>query len=1146
MKILFNNNIYECNTDSALLLTVDMGSTSVGLPIANRIWVTDTKDITHEIEGKWEVDGSENIILSEIVDDDCWHDHAESSIHGPRFVDIVSSDDDRLSISGDLEMKGEDGVNLFQPINIVLSTSIDDIGTTHQRTLVIYGKGTNIVYAKITVIGETISEDMDIAAMAELQGYRINPEDNFVFYEVDPAEPVFSAELLNRKRKEYLLCIDRLHDKIGSRDGLRDVIKFFGYDDMFIGTMWKVSNVDSPYYKGFSIRYTDANGKQNTLDTDDIHYKQINRSILVYKIVKTLDVPFDKLPHTAEVNSYGIDGNSVKLARLREVMNDQFMPAAIPVREILGECDVYYAVKCINQACDNLTEYKYSEHNIRLSIAKEDIYEFRLSRYYALAKKLFGQDIIDKVISSAHDCMPNTFAGCMLYRLKRIYTIYEFLKDRAEVDKPDIVVWKGAKADGSDTISVPYFIYMLTTPKVEGEENFIADTYSGIHSEAITLMMFIFESFEYLTNKLHLDAVEFPDYLWVIWEETAENIPSPVEKEDAYDSGIEDTFVDRYCGCVNLSLSSQDAFHYKWNDIHSWWDHTARFEGGEFKDGMTWANFASITKITWTLTNAENANYKYTYICEKGDSTKSIPHEVDGVADYDIYGVPVSASIYVYHTGTYHVEAIIEDLFGHKDRLFVENAVHVHRSSCYLTGIAQNVVRAANTLVEDEIEADEHVAMDKMYPTYSISEVTDVKDAINKFCNAFLYGPMRYNRVFSNTNGLLAMKLPYFPKIVTHQSHYYLYPFTIGNAIDAHTKYSYKDEKDADNSRPFSLPNLIPSQPTAIILPMDIEQPIPSDIDSEGPAIKLKKIKLGNTGEMVDADCIVVIKGTELHKYVLASTTDKVIEDLESLPFFSDYKWQVTYMPGSDKDCILMGVAKEITSDTDIDDVYFTNQNYTEYVDIVKPSSPLEYEIEYNGDTYNVTFMNDKGDSESMQNITYPRVMAFISQKYIDTDEKWYVHDIQKASTVNSGVPRVPGGMFYDAFIGVPHYGTWNFISGGYVKLKQYSWVVVSIDNNNIPAKHDIIWDIERRNVLDNPNSIDSPVNIRWVSIFNDDEFYELNKVHRETQSEEHVDFPQAYLPYMFSTKGQYRIRCKFKDINGDIYEPPFVVVDIE
>lgn len=1161
MKILFNNNIYQYE-NATINFTVDLGKTSVGIPVAVRLWITDTIDDINQSVAIWESDGSEHIIAAKLIDDDCWHDHANNIIHGTRIVSILSEDDDQLEISHDLQLATpdtDDSVSSLQPINVILTSSIDDIGTTHQRTLIIYGENPTRVYAKITFIGETISEDMDIAAQAELQGFHMSPDDCFVFREADPNEPVFSSELLNRKRKEYLLCIDKLKDKLGTTDGMMDAIRFFGYDDMYIGTLWKISNNDSPYYEGYSIRYRDVNNTPNTLDDNDIHYQQVNRAVLVYKLVKTLDIPFDKVPYTAEVNSYGVDGNSVKLARLKDVMNDQFMPAAIPIKEILGECDVYYAAKTIHRAWDNLTEYDYSEQNIKLSIAKKDIYEFRLSRYYALVSKLFSQEFIEKVYRAEKNCNPNSYEGCLLYRLKRVYTIYEFIKSKKEFDEPDVVVWKGG--DG-ENISVSYLVYLLTTPKVNGVTNFIADTYSGIHSEAITIMMYLYDECDRLTDKLHTDAKEFPDYLWTIWQETSQYTSAPIDRnipEDGYNlNGLWDgLFVDRYCSFINVSLSCQDTFRYKWNDIHSWWNHTYRSvdDTGEFRDGMTWVNTASIFKIEWTIFKHDDHNIKYTYVCEKHDPSESIPHiDTEGVIDYDIYGVPVTAAMIVYHWGEYDVEAIIYDNFGHIDRLYKENAIHVHPSKQYLTGIAQNVVRDVISKTEDSIDTERG------------------EDAINRYCNSFIYGPMRYNRVFDNANGLL-FKLPYFPKIVDKNTFYYLYPFTISNAIDANERYSYTDARGTKESSPFSLPNIIPSQPTALILPLNTNTVHPYLTDADAFIEEYERsgsceykdqmytddIKLGNTGRTVKADTIVAIKDSLLYVYNMPYDsegkieTDRVLNDLNTLTFWKDYKWQITYMP-YDKykhippKPILMGIARNITKDTDIDAIYLANNAYIEYMDIMKEESPLHYSISYVSNIYN--FIMCDGETEiSISEYTYPQAIAWIKDKYAKEDKMFYIKNTEIIyNSDEKDIPRIIGTV-YDAFIGMPHYGNWTFIAGGYAKLKKFSWVVVSIDNNNIPGKHNIVWDIERRSILRDPKDIKTAVGTIWESELSDASFKLINNISREDYEKGEYDnnnFPSAYLPYMFSKIGQYRISCSFMDINGDYYKTPYVIIDIE
>lgn len=1237
MKILYNNNIYECQKGTVLTFTIDMGETSVGIPIAKRLWITDTaKDYAdYKLQCKWEKDGSENIILAGL-NNEC----DENESHTPYLVELMCGENDVVDIDNELVWSIDDeSSSSFQALNVVLTTSIEDIGTTHQRTLIIYRTNSNEIIAKITFIGETISEDMDIASMSSLQGLHISPEDMYVFYEADPYEPVFSSELLNRKRKEYLLCVDRLKDKIGTEAGLKDVIKYFGYDDMCIGTIWKVTNTDSPYYNNYNIKYVDNDGNSNSLDTNELHYKQINRCVLVYKIVKTLDVEFDKLPQTAQVNSYGIDGNSVKLARLREVMNEQFMPAAIPIREILGECDVYYIAKTIHKATDNLMEFDYAEHNIRLTIAKEDIYEYRKSRYYMLAARLFSNSFIDKVQRAENDCKPDSYTGCLLYRIKRVQTIYQLLKNAEASKGDDVVILRGDNIDGcvglrayiynktssnqtstkiicgddsytpyyydassneykpltsanpidiaeygtlvqsnakrkvyelrvkatgltNDNIkdvfklyegedytihdvpdtTIPYFTYLLVTPKEKGQENFVADTYSCIHSEAIVLMSYIYEATECLADKLHSDAIESPDYQWVIWQELADGIALPKDRDndDRYNDDenvLNKAFIDRYCGRVVVSLSSQDAFHYAWNDIHSWWDHTSRYSNGEFKDGMTWVNHASINKIEWNITLHNDPNIKYTYINERGDVSKSIPFE----GDYDIYGVPVTAAIYVYHAGSYDVEAIIYDNFGHIDRLYRENAFNVHPSHCYLNGIAQNVIDIDNN---NEINISKERG----------------EDYVNRFCNAFLYGPMRYNREFDNTNGLL-FKLPYFPKIVTTDTQYYLYPFTIKDAVESNKLY------DNDESNPFSLPNLIPSQPTALILPLE------STSSYETPGINISKIKLWNTGKVwgdglengkVPDISIVITKGSDLYKYNLAKLKDEsryddeqIIEDLESLPFFSNYKWQVTFMPHTyhSKDVddiyypILMGVAKSLSKDMDVDDIYFAPTPYTEHMDIKKESSPIEYDLSFVPHLYDAVIKNSYNEEDTLSNMTYASIIEEIKNRKNENGERWYVYSMTRVSTnINTTIPKIQGEV-YGAFIGMPNYGSWNYIAGGYMKLKKYSWACLSIDNNNIPAKHNIVWDIEYKSILKDSANPQSIIDVSWNSILSDDSFELLNNVTRDEYNQGKYrknDFPIAYFPYMFINAGTYRVKCTFKDINGDMYETPYVIIDIE
>ena len=161
----------------------------------------------------------------------------------------------------------------------------------------------------------------------------------------------------------------------------------------------------------------------------------------------------------------------------------------------------------------------------------------------------------------------------------------------------------------------------------------------------------------------------------------------------------------------------------------------------------------------------------------------------------------------------------------------------------------------------------------------------------------------------------------------------------------------------------------------------------------------------------------------------------------------------------------------------------------------------------------------------------------------------YFIHKVEKIESINTNtVPHIQG-LIYNAFIGMPHFGTWNFIAGGYTKLKKYSWAVVSIDNNNIPGKHNIVWDIEYRHVLKDPKIKASPISIVWSSVLSDESFQLINQISREDYRlgvYNKLNFPSAYLPYMFTKTGQYRITCSFMDLNGDKYSTRPVVIDIE
>lgn len=160
------------------------------------------------------------------------------------------------------------------------------------------------------------------------------------FRKSDYNEPVEDAELLNTKRKEYLIQILELTGFVGAYKSLLAALEFFGYGDLLsLKEIWKnsygVENGTASY------KYTDiANQVLQYIDKSLAGYKKTNQMSLVYKVnTERTEEPVadsDNLPYYTNV-FYNTDEILTKLYALKDILERDFLPLNTKIVDITGE-----------------------------------------------------------------------------------------------------------------------------------------------------------------------------------------------------------------------------------------------------------------------------------------------------------------------------------------------------------------------------------------------------------------------------------------------------------------------------------------------------------------------------------------------------------------------------------------------------------------------------------------------------------------------------------------------------------------------------------------------------------------------------------------------------------------------------------------
>ena len=253
-------------------------------------------------------------------------------------------------------------------VHIAFVASEKSPETTYKRTLIISYENGSVKHniAKISFFAETEEEDERLKVWNENLGYNLKPEDTIIFKHSDIHEYMTDFKILNEKRKELMLEGQNIYPYIGSYKAILNAIKFFGYDNLNIVEYWRnINGYDGDYdkiYRTYVYSIKDRRSlttKRRPISLNTKNFQKLNNISLAYNINHPNEVGgkiYDEygLPNVVEDFDKDkrddfrltIEEALVKLFALKKKLNDEFMPGATIISDIIGEGN-YFSLNLI-------------------------------------------------------------------------------------------------------------------------------------------------------------------------------------------------------------------------------------------------------------------------------------------------------------------------------------------------------------------------------------------------------------------------------------------------------------------------------------------------------------------------------------------------------------------------------------------------------------------------------------------------------------------------------------------------------------------------------------------------------------------------------------------------------------------------------
>lgn len=234
-------------------------------------------------------------------------------------------------------------------IQLNLGTSYPTEGI-FERKLELYdtNNSESILIAEIYLRSEIIPEDERFLTILDNLGQKINAEEEFIFRDSDINEDLVDNELLNRKRKEFILEHSNIIPYIGSYKAVFNVINWLGYDDLRLKEYWLNINEGSVNYNKYKSIDVPFSLKQKGRDVQSSQLLPSN----IYKKTSLFGLYYDINRESGEVDTFGIPITEdafmftneevlIKLHALKNYLKQKFLPLNARIIDIIGE-GVYF------------------------------------------------------------------------------------------------------------------------------------------------------------------------------------------------------------------------------------------------------------------------------------------------------------------------------------------------------------------------------------------------------------------------------------------------------------------------------------------------------------------------------------------------------------------------------------------------------------------------------------------------------------------------------------------------------------------------------------------------------------------------------------------------------------------------------------
>lgn len=222
-----------------------------------------------------------------------------------------------------------------------------DIDSFHIRTLNVYIDSTK--YAEIKVYGEVEAEDERLTVLLSNMGMSVDPDDFFIFKDMDVKEGAPDYILLNQKRKELLLQAAEIKPFIGTYKALLHAIDFYGYNNLTLKEYWLNVNEQSENFGkmlAVAVPNQDQPGfladKNRTTELPNSNHKKTSRFSLVYRLnTPTGDYDEWDIPTVQEMSEFSPDEILIKLYGLKNKLQKEYLPLQAKIVDITGEGDYF-------------------------------------------------------------------------------------------------------------------------------------------------------------------------------------------------------------------------------------------------------------------------------------------------------------------------------------------------------------------------------------------------------------------------------------------------------------------------------------------------------------------------------------------------------------------------------------------------------------------------------------------------------------------------------------------------------------------------------------------------------------------------------------------------------------------------------------